>query len=371
MRTKACSTASPTHDTVGKAGEMATGLCRGLLPAAINNTLQSTSALLGAHWLPPAMLPLSRDGSISCKGQLMQQKAAGLDQELTYLQAQPQAQAISSTLVSQLNRLPYPLTRLHAGHHMAGSFAASQTAWSASWVTGSASPAAQWPATTSTTCSPHSSALRQQPLQPQHHPDCASVQQQPIKQQQRHHLQRERQQSPQQKLLEVAQDRLLQQTTSWSQHPAHHSRCLPLPPASTSRDSALHLLTAHALTLTTLPSSLFSQPSVAYPLWPLLAPSWITNLGEVPGGLDSRLPGSGLPGEPSDSPPHSVPGAPGGAQGANVPLSCARGNTYQPSRRKRVNKHGMAKRLSNPKSRAMLLNRIKKGRWRLTVDQFV
>ncbi|KAL6761725.1 hypothetical protein V8C86DRAFT_3088152 [Haematococcus lacustris] len=61
----------------------------------------------------------------------------------------------------------------------------------------------------------------------------------------------------------------------------------------------------------------------------------------------------------------------GGAQGANVPLSCARGNTYQPSRRKRVNKHGMAKRLSNPKSRAMLLNRIKKGRWRLTVDQFV
>ncbi|PNH11451.1 50S ribosomal protein L34 [Tetrabaena socialis] len=91
------------------------------------------------------------------------------------------------------------------------------------------------------------------------------------------------------------------------------------------------------------------------------------------------------PGTPQPQPaqPAVLPGAEqqeltlpvsGGVVGegdAEAPMQCGnRGNTYQPSRRKRVNKHGLEKRLRTLEGREVLLRRLKKGRWRITVDTF-
>ncbi|KAF5828742.1 hypothetical protein DUNSADRAFT_17138 [Dunaliella salina] len=65
----------------------------------------------------------------------------------------------------------------------------------------------------------------------------------------------------------------------------------------------------------------------------------------------------------------SLPAEPNGSD--EDALECARGNTYQPSRRKRVNKHGLGKRLSMPSQRLTLLRRMRKGRHRLTVDHYL
>ncbi|KAG2491074.1 hypothetical protein HYH03_010519 [Edaphochlamys debaryana] len=78
---------------------------------------------------------------------------------------------------------------------------------------------------------------------------------------------------------------------------------------------------------------------------------------------------------PAPQPPAPVP-VPTGSEGphpapASLRIRCgARGTTYQPSRRKRVNRHGIEKRLSTPQGRELLLRRLKKGRWRVTVDAF-
>ncbi|KAG1670963.1 hypothetical protein FOA52_011398 [Chlamydomonas sp. UWO 241] len=62
--------------------------------------------------------------------------------------------------------------------------------------------------------------------------------------------------------------------------------------------------------------------------------------------------------------------------GVDVPLlECKRkglGQTWQPSRRKRVNSHGVEKRLSTPGGRSTLMRRLlTQKRTRLTVDCFV
>ena len=57
----------------------------------------------------------------------------------------------------------------------------------------------------------------------------------------------------------------------------------------------------------------------------------------------------------------------------NTLLECGkRGTNYQPSRAKRVNKHGLEKRIQTPEGRHMLVRRLlKQKRARITVDAFI
>mmetsp|Transcript_8467 Transcript_8467/g.14528 ORF Transcript_8467/g.14528 Transcript_8467/m.14528 type:complete len:271 (+) Transcript_8467:23-835(+) len=99
-------------------------------------------------------------------------------------------------------------------------------------------------------------------------------------------------------------------------------------------------------------------------LWPGLVQVPVTQ-GPLPSPCtDHQLPS---PGAGLDQLPLSAPGM---GDSGEILQAGNRGTSYQPNKRKRLKKHGMVKRLGSPLGRATIMRRIRKGRWRLTVDHY-